>query len=210
MKYYSIILWILLCVVLFIGICLWFQYLLKNNYVQLESFDTNSYNLYDNNTPLTNHNVDQPINTRYSCKNFCGPNSQCSITREQCTSDVDCYGCQPPITKPPKYLTKDVRGENDAGKMIYNQNPRYSELTTDIGTQAALYNPISAKVPQPYLGIDYWMKSANVGMKLFDKAQNYKFELDPNKYKNIPSYPIRESTTGLFDENGPLPANAYL
>jgi hypothetical protein len=38
--------------------------------------------------------VNLPINDPYSCKNFCGPMSQCSITREQCTSDHDCYGCK--------------------------------------------------------------------------------------------------------------------
>jgi len=40
-------------------------------------------------------NVDLPINTKYSCKNMCGPHATCSLTGEQCTSDIDCYGCQP-------------------------------------------------------------------------------------------------------------------
>lgn len=39
------------------------------------------------------HNVDLPINTRFSCANMCAPPARCSITGEQCTSDVDCSGC---------------------------------------------------------------------------------------------------------------------
>ena len=165
---------------------------------------------YNNNTPLTNHNVDVPLTTTYSCENFCGPNSQCSKTREQCTSDIDCYGCQPPPRNEPPYVTKDVRGQNDAGKMTYNQNPQYSELTTDIGTQASLYNPINIEVPQPYLGVDKWMKSANAGMQIADYKEKYKFQNDPDKYKNMPTYPDRPSVTGLYIEDGPLAANAYL
>jgi len=205
MKYYSLYISSFICLLLFIVIISWGNHLIK------EGFDTTSYSLYqDTNTPLTSHNVDMPINTTYSCKNFCGPKSQCSITREQCTSDVDCYGCQPIITEPPKYLTKDVRGQNDAGKLGYNQTPQYSELTTDIGTQAALYNKPYVKVPQMYLGVDRWMKSANIGMQLFQDAQHSTYQIDPTKYKNTVNYPPHETATGLFIDNGPLPANAYL
>ena len=28
----------------------------------------------------TSHSVDLPLNTTYSCKNFCGPTSRCAIT----------------------------------------------------------------------------------------------------------------------------------
>ena len=51
-------------------------------------------NYKDLNSPLYSHNVNLPINDPISCKNFCGPKSQCLITREQCTSDVDCKGCE--------------------------------------------------------------------------------------------------------------------
>jgi hypothetical protein len=210
MKYFLLFLSILLCVLLLVGILKWFHYLLQNDYIKIEGFDTTSYQLYNNNTPLTNHNVDVPLTTTYSCENFCGPNSQCSKTREQCTSDIDCYGCQPPPRNEPPYVTKDVRGQNDAGKMTYNQNPQYSELTTDIGTQASLYNPINIEVPQPYLGVDKWMKSANAGMQIADYKEKYKFQIDPDKYKNMPTYPDRPSVTGLYIEDGPLAANAYL
>lgn len=180
----------------------------RNNII--ESFDIYSYPLYNTNTPLTSHNVDMPINTYYGCKNFCGPKSQCAITREQCTSDVDCQGCQPFPTQPPRYLTKNVRGDNDAGKLIYNQNPRYSSLTTDIGTKASLYGNKFAPVPQPYLGLDKWVESANYGIKLQDDALAYKYSEEPEEFRFIPNYPTRESATGLFKYTGPLASNAYL
>ena len=215
MKYKYSILFILFCIFLFTIVIKWGNYI-TNNYTYIynkEGFDINNYSLYrdgDTNTPLTSHTVDLPINTTYQCQNFCGPNSQCSITREQCTSDVDCYGCQPILLNANNVSTKDVDGENDAGKLTYNQNPQYSQLTTDIGTNATIYNKKLALVPKPYYGVDYWMKSANVGMQLFKNKENYMFKLDPSKSNNMPKYPVRESPTGLFEDYGPLPANAYL
>ena len=196
-----------------------FLYTVSKKWRITEQFDTYSYNLYntntnniitDTNTPLTSHNVDMPINTTYSCNNFCGPNSQCAITREQCTSDVDCYGCQPIPTKPPEYLTKNVRGDNDAGNLVYNQNPRYSTLTTDIGTQASLYGNKNARVPQMYLGVDRWMESANYALQLRNNELSYQYSSDPEEYKFIPHYPYSQSITGLFTDIGPLASNAYL
>jgi len=32
--------------------------------------------------------------SKYTCGNWCGPKSQCLLSREQCSSDVDCKGCQ--------------------------------------------------------------------------------------------------------------------
>jgi hypothetical protein len=159
------------------------------------------YSPYDINISKTNHNVDLPINTIYSCQNMCGPQSQCSITREQCTSDIDCYGCQPP---------KHIKGYNGDGRLVYNQNPQYSALTTDIGTNATFYNKQNIKVPKPYLGVDQWMNSANVGMQFFYKAMNYPYFTNPNKFINLPEYKVRESVTGLFEDYGPLSANAKL
>jgi hypothetical protein len=213
LKYKYTILYTLICILLFILIVnIWGSYII-NNFFILEGFNNTFYQLYregDKNTPLTNHNVDVPINTTYQCQNFCGPQSQCSITREQCTSDVDCKGCLPPFIKPPEYETKDVGGENDAGKLTYNQTPQYSVLTTDIGTQATLYNKASIKVPKPYYGIDNWMKSAEYGMQLFNKKAIYPLKENPYAITYIPNYPIRETTTGLYVDYGPLAANAYL
>ena len=188
----------------------WGKYIIQND--MREMFDVYSYpNISENeNSPLFSHTVDQPINTTYECKNFCGPNSQCSITRQQCTSDVDCYGCQPIISKPPVYLTKDIGGQNDAGKLTYNQNPRYSVLTTDIGTRASLYGKKLGRVPTPYFGVDKWMKSANKKTNFINDELKYIYTAYPTEFKNIPQYPTRESITGLFKDNGPLAANAYL
>jgi hypothetical protein len=167
---------------------------------------------YTTETPLTNHNVDLPLNTYYGCENMCGPNSQCSITRQQCTSDIDCYGCQPISGPPSDNPTKDVMGDNDAGRLIYNQNPRYSVLTTDIGTQATLYNKknVPVPVPKPYLGLNTWVQSANYGLENQRAKFAYQYSRNPEKYKFTPHYPTIESATGLYMDNGPLPSNADL
>jgi len=206
MKYINIFL-LLICILLFFMIINWGKYIIKND--MQETFDINSYPISEI-SPKFSHTVDQPINTTYSCQNFCGPNSQCSITREQCTSDVDCYGCQPIITKPPEYLTKEIGGQNDAGKLTYNQNPRYSQLTTDIGTQASLYGNKLGAVPKPYFGVDKWMGKANTGINFINDELKYIYSAYPTEFINIPQYPTRESITGLFKDNGPLAANAYL
>ena len=179
---------------------------------QIEGFDPNELLDYDTNNPAYSHSVDLPINTRYSCKNFCGPKAQCLITREQCSSDIDCQGCQPNIPPPPAYLTetdKDIVPYNDAGKLIYNQNPQYSVLTTDIGTHAAIIDK-EAKVPKPYLGVDLWTKSFDVGTRLFDDKMAWQFSAAPEEYRYIPTYPKTETVTGLFQDIGPTAANAYL
>ena len=204
MKFIYTILYTFICIFLF---WLIINYVSKN-YIIIESFDS-VYSAYDINTSKTSHNVNLPINTTYTCNNFCGPNAQCSITREQCTSDIDCYGCQP-ITNKKNTKEVDVDGYNDAGRLIYNQNPQYSTLTTDIGTRAAFFNKPYSKVPKPYLGVDKWMNSATAGMQFYYKAQNYDYLTQPNKFTNLPDYPVRESATGIFEDYGPIAANAYL
>ena len=208
MKYIYTILYTCICLLLFWIII----YYVTNNFKIIETFSYLDpvYSAYDINTPETNHNVNLPINTTFQCQNMCGPNAQCSITREQCTSDIDCYGCQPPNKQINRPLTKEIEGDNDAGRLVYNQNPQYSILTTDIGTRAALFNKPSIKVPKPYLGVDKWMKSASTGMQFYYRAQNYDYTTQPNKFINLPEYQTRESTTGLFEDYGPLAANAYL
>lgn len=199
------ILYTLLCIFLFWIII----YYISSNYYLIESMSNSNiiYSAYDINISKTNHTVNLPINTNYSCKNMCGPQSQCAITREQCSSDIDCYGCMPQDDVHYLFDTKSIEGDNDAGRLVYNQNPQYSELTTDIGTKAALYNNIDVQVPKPYLGIDKWMKYANIGMQYYYKAMNYPYILKPEKFKYLPEYSVRESVTGLFEDYGPLPAN---
>ena len=210
MKPSYILPYVFFSLLLFALIMKWGYFLIQNK--PIENFDVTNYQLYkegDPNTPFTSHSVDLPINTTYQCTNICGPQSQCSITREQCTSDVDCYGCQPLFLKNQKPV-ENVRGQNDAGRLIYNQNPQYSVLTTDIGTRASLYGKKLGPVPKSYLGVDNWMQSASVGNELFEKQMTLKYSPEPEEYKFLPSYPIRETATGMFMDDGPLAANAYL
>jgi len=206
----------IISVVLIFGIFYWFHYLIKNNYIHFtEGFDANAQIIRDKNTPETSHMVNIPLTTTFSCKNKCGPQSQCSITREQCTSDVDCYGCQPVIDEPQKYEF-NVRGQNDAGSLTYNATPKYSALTTDIGTRAAFFKKPNgksseySKVPEVYYGEDTWLKSFNEEEKIVDEEIAYKYSTEPSKYTYLPTYPTRPSVTGAFADNGPLASNAYL
>jgi len=172
-------------------------------------FIYSQFDMDNTNTPSTSHSVDLPINTIYSCQNKCGPQSQCSITREQCTSDIDCYGCQPQSQNNPNYLNKHIYGYNGAGKLVYNQNPQYSTLTTDIASNAYVINN-KAKVPLPYTGLDLWTQSANYGNKLYQKKLSYQYNLyTDSDAEFMPKYPQKETATGIFLDAGPPPANSY-
>lgn len=46
-------------------------------------------------SPEYSHSVDIPLTTTYSCKNMCSSQSKCYLTGGNCTSDIDCYGCNP-------------------------------------------------------------------------------------------------------------------
>ena len=194
---------------MFIGIIKWGNYLIKTkkcNKNNKEGFDMYAMPIIDTHTPQTSHNVDLPINTTFSCTNMCGPLARCSKTGEQCTSDVDCYGCQPPLNLS-NNTTKNVRGQNDAGKLTDGVTPTYSELTTDIGTQAKLYGKgENFKPPSYFKGVNEWKKSFDVGMELYDRKYNPSIEILPF----LPKYPKRPSLSGEFVDDGPLAANAYL
>tara|TARA_B110000971_G_scaffold109770_1_gene112499 strand:- start:7855 stop:8313 length:459 start_codon:yes stop_codon:yes gene_type:complete len=151
---------------------------------------------------MDNFTVNLPLTTTESCKNMCGPPARCSITGHQCLSDIDCPGCQP-NNPPGKTEAHYVPGDNAAGKLTFNMTPRYSELTTDIGTQATLVtNNKFSKPLSPYLGVNTWRKEFNLDTKLFDA----KFK-PPERHKH-PQY--RYSLSGQFMDDGPLAANAYL
>jgi hypothetical protein len=191
----------LISVTLFVLLFNLIHYLVKNNYI-MEAFNTNT--IQESTSGPTSYTVNLPLTTTYSCRNFCGPNSRCAITGQQCTADLDCPGCQP--YSPP--LTKDsvcIPGENDAGKLTFGKTPQYSALTTDIGTQAALYssNKFSPS-PSASLGVNVWRTSFEQGQKLFD--QRYK----PQGLQYTPNYQNRYSVTGEFNDDGPLASNAYL
>jgi hypothetical protein len=182
------------------------------NFYFREGFDPNALLTYDSNSPKNSHNV-EIINNKYSCSNFCGPKSTCIKTGEQCTSDVDCQGCQPPIIAPSTYLTgAKVKPLDDAGKLTWNQTPQYSSLTTDIGSMAAYVKPGSKQqeITRPYDGYDKWTKSFNYGLAAADKKLILRNSFEPDAYKSIPMYPVTRTATGLFYDTGPTASNADL
>ena len=149
----------------------------------------------------TSHTVDLPLTTSYSCQNFCGPNSRCAITGQQCFTDIDCPGCQP--YSPPLPKTNDnVPGSNDAGKLTVGVTPTYSPLTSGYGTRERIItDDMYAQPPQANFGVDTWGKSFNEGQKLFNRR--YK----PDQLQYMPNYPPMYSITGEFIGDGPLPSN---
>ena len=181
----------------------WIDYLSINKYI-VESFQQSNNSSLNNST---SHTVDLPLTTTYSCKNMCGPQARCSITGQQCTADIDCPGCQPKIKGIKNQgRTKNVPGNNDAGKLTVGVTPQYSELTTDMGTKAlTILGKEFSKTPSPTFGINTWRDDFDSEQKLFDKR--YK---PPNDLEFMPSYPPRYSVTGDFLENGPLASNAAL
>jgi len=179
------------------GIFLWIHYLIKRQYI-VECFQ---------NSIEETTTVRQPINTRYSCKNMCGPLARCSITGEQCQSDVDCYGCKPMFNNPEKLLvTPDVYGYDDAGK-LGQKGLLYSTLTTDPLTKEALdYSENQLKPPpQAYFGVNTWRTGFDKGMKYYEKRHG----ISESEIKYMPNYPPRYSATGEFEERGPLAANSF-
>jgi hypothetical protein len=207
-KYIPIIL-ALISVILLIGVFKYIHYLVKNGFI-VECFDSNIALYKDTGSPTTNHTVDIPLTSTYSCSNFCAPaTARCAITGEQCMADIDCRGCNPygPVIAKSQ-STANVPGENDAGKLTWGVTPTYSTLTTDIGTQAKLFSsnkkPEHDKPLQANFGVNTWITAFDGGQQLFD--ERYK----PAGLANMPSYPNRQSATGQFMDEGPLAANAYL
>jgi hypothetical protein len=209
-KNYLNITLLIVSILLFIYIIKWGNYLIKTKKINIvEDFTSFAQSTIDMGTPQTSHSVDLPINTTFSCQNMCGPLARCSKTGEQCTSDVDCFGCQPKIFVP-KYTAEEVGGQNDAGKLTGGFTPTYSTLTTDIGTQAKLYskanNNKNSDPPLYFKGVDQWTTAFNTGMEIYNKKFNPSIEILPY----VPKYPLRNSLSGEFVDDGPLAANAFL
>jgi hypothetical protein len=164
------------------------------------------------NSPLYSHNVDLPFNSLSSCKNFCGPKSQCAITRSQCTSDIDCYGCQPPNQPVTQCNTEDVPGYEDSGKLGQNQGLTYSQLTTGYNMDFAEVYPGSkeAVIVPAYAGLDKWTQSFNTGLKLYNENREFSNGPTDEEQAFLPKYPTTVTATGLFYNTGPTPSNAYL
>lgn len=183
---------------------------------------------YNNlNSPEYSHTVNMPINDPVSCKNFCGPKSQCAITREQCTSDIDCSGCNPGSTNQTKCVTQEVKPYDASGKLGQNQGINYSPLTTGYNNHNVDFSQIyegssNAQIKKNYEGVDLWTDSFNDGLELYnkkrmtsDKYNQYLLnngELDKDMINNNlePKYPMRISATGLFYETTPPASNAQL
>ena len=201
MKKYSIVILTFICLLLFIGILKWFDYLKQNNFIA-ECF-TQMQNLKE--SSLTNHTVDLPLTTTQSCKNFCGPPSRCAITGQQCFTDIDCPGCQPYIQNLKNNVRSDVPGQNDAGKLTLGVTPQFSTLTTDIGTQARLVTKNKFSKPSmANFGVNTWETPFKDETKVFNK----RYKTDDLQF--MPNYQNRYSLSGQFVEEGPLASNAYL
>jgi len=185
------------CIILIFALFKWIDFLVQQNYI-VECFQ-------QSNQPVNTNDVNIPLTTSYSCKNFCGPTARCSITGQQCIADIDCPGCQP-YQPPLKKVKGNTPGDNDAGKLTLGVTPQYSTLTTDIGTQAAFYdkNPLHSP-PQANFGINTWRSASDKAAQLFNRR--YK---PPNNLQFEPNYPARYSTTGMFLSSEPLASNAYI
>ena len=173
------------------------KYSSLNKTMQIENFNNRIHpigypknaliNYKDLNSPLYSHTVNLPINDPISCNNFCGPNAQCLITREQCTSDIDCKGCI--RTHPVGY---------------YNNN--FSQIYP--GSK-------NSQIKRPYEGVDLWQDSFNKGLELYNKkreiADEYSNSINTFNSSNYKvKYPMTISATGLFYETTPSALNATI
>lgn len=173
------------------------NYLVKENYI-VECFTNDSIQ----ESFQTSNTVNLPLNTTYSCQNFCGPTARCAISGQQCFTDIDCPGCQP--YSPPISNTKKgcILGNNGAGKLTSEVTPTYSPLTSGFGTrERVITKDLYAKPAQANFGFDTWSQSFNEEEELFNKR--YK----PNQQQFMPNYPPMYSITGEFIGDGPLPSN---
>ncbi len=190
----------ILSFLLYIGVLEWGIYLTKH---MVECFTV------DRGDPSTNHTVNLPINTKFECENLCGPLGRCYKTGQQCSSDIDCFGCKPPLSEELiADLTKIIPGYNDAGKLTTEVTPTFSVLTTDIGSQASPYEKDSTfiKVPSYNIGYNTWRKTYDVGAEMY----NQKYSPPPSELKYDAQYPERKTLSGEFIDVGPLPSNAEL
>jgi hypothetical protein len=199
----------LISLVLIVGIFYWTNYLTIHNYI-VECFTDMNITVNTNTTELS-QTVRQPINTRYSCKNMCGPLARCSITGEQCQSDQDCYGCKPMFSNPEQLkITEDVPGYNDSGK-LGQSGLLYSQLTADSLTRNAgeiQHNQLKPP-PKAQLGVDTWRIGFDEGLKYYLDRHTYVNNENLFQNVNMPNYPERYTATGEFLERGPIPANSF-
>ena len=184
MKKAAIILSILLLCLL-IGKYVFLNQIIKQkgyeNYANYANYSNKVYNEIQD-SQLYSHTVDLPINTRFSCANMCGPPARCSITGEQCTSDVDCSGCMPRRRK----IKKEKEG-------FTNQ------------TSSSLKASQSASLEPYFQGINTWRAAFDLGNANYQK----KYNADLNSKPFLLHYPKQTSLSGEFEEEGPYTYNAY-
>ena len=240
MNYKYTIIYTIACLILFWLTIKWGSSVIKNycfkkNLVEgLTEFEKYSYkivpypedaviNYNDINSPLYSHTVNLPLTDRVSCKNFCGPKAQCALTREQCTADIDCYGCNPGPKPLNSCTTKEVAPYDNGGKLTQNEGLQYSPLTTGYDNHGMDFEEVypgskEAQIIKPYLGLDTWSRGFNEGLKIYNNKQEqydyFKQELVNKAYGKIPNedpkYPTTISATGTFYETTPPASNAYL
>ena len=195
---------LLLCMVIFIFFCLLFYLLFCLLISRKENFN--------NNNSKYSHSVDLPLTTTYTCNNMCSSQSKCYITGEQCTSDTDCYGCNIPNKMYEKNNNnKNIRGNNNAGKYSYLV-PQYSKITTDIGSQAKIYDIKNKNIGPPpiFFGPFLFNEVANLATKINKDNSSFLWNPKPEDKNFTIKYPKRQTTTGLFLDEGPLASNSYL
>jgi len=199
---YTFLFLLLVSFILLLAIFKWINYLTNNKYV-VECF-SNVQAVPEG--QKTSHTVNLPLTTTYSCKNFCGPTARCSITGQQCFTDIDCPGCQPYSPPLPKDNGACISGDDDAGKLTWGVTPQYSSLTSGYGTKAKIITDnVFSKPSQANFGVDTWTSTSNQGLDLYD--ERYK---PPSSLKYMPDYSGRYSLTGSFIDEGPIASNAYL
>lgn len=177
-------------------------------------------NYNDTNSPLYSHTVDLPINNPISCQNFCGPKARCAISGEQCTSDIDCSGCNPGPTPVPDCVgDSNVQPYDAAGKL--GPQLTYSPLTTGYNGHINNLAPISEdsldkQIVKPYEGVNIWSESFNKGLELYNSKQEsaakYGGQWSLNGFTKFDvleqRYPMSTTATGEFYSTMPPASNA--
>ena len=187
--------WALLSFILIIFIFTWINSLVKNRFI-IECFNPNS--------PEYSHNVSLPLTTTTTCQNFCGPPARCALTGQQCLSDIDCPGCQT-LQKTNKKKSHSIPGDDDSGKLTFNQTPQYSPLTSDFGTKARIISSQKKLSPTPALYINnQWLGD------FYKSEQEFNSQFKPPNSYLTPNYPQSYTLSGQFMTEGPLPSNSYI
>lgn len=140
-----------------------------------------------------NQNVNMPINTNYSCSNICGTQNRCRISGEQCTSDVDCFGCQPK-----KFYKNGV---------IHSSSDEKNGYTWVLGGTNIFYpdnkrhhiEGFSPAPPEYNKGVNTWRSVFDIGMNL------YKKRYEPKGLPLELNYSSEYTLSGEFIQSVPVP-----